>query len=157
MSIAFTVASVSLIICIRSETSNGSRLWMVPLSSTGAVASVPALNLDELVADEAVVLDRGDRVDPDQRMEILPHPHPDAEPSRGTGRNANLFDLPGIHSRHPDFRPHVERRDLRELRMDLERVPEHHPPVADEEQTDRKQQKPPNHERANRGSTKVRH
>ena len=91
--ILFTVAMVSLIVAMKSAMSNGSRLWIVPVGDRRRGVG-PGLDLDELVADQAVVLNRGDRIEPDQRVQVAPDPHPDPEPARRPGRHLDLSTSP---------------------------------------------------------------
>ena len=51
------------------------------------------------------------------------------------------------------FAPFSSAGDLLELGVDLERVGEQHPPVADQEQPDGEQQDAADHECANRGES----
>ena len=133
---AVTVSMVSFIFAITSAMSNGSRLWMVPCVRHDRRVLGAGVDLHELVADQPVVLDRGDRVEAQQLVQIAAHPHPDAEPSGRRGRHVDRLDLAGVHARDPDLGAVVERGDLRELGDELEGVAEQHAPAADQEQAD---------------------
>ena len=79
-------------------------------------------DLHELVADEPVGLDRRDRVDAD-RADADPR-EPAASPGNGPRDPPapECLDLTGVHARDTDLGAVLERRELRELRMDASKV-----------------------------------
>src|SRR4029079_13251518 len=107
-----------------------------------------SFDLDELVADETVGLDRGDGIDANQRMEVFTDPQLHAEPRRGLGRDLDAINLSRIHAAHADLRAVLEPRDIRELRVDIEGAVEEHAAVADQEEAGAEEQHSGNQEGA---------
>ena len=98
--IVLTFPMVSLPRSSRSANSKGSRLAIAPpLATTGGLLG-PGLYLHETVADDAVGLNRGDRVGANELAEVFTNTHSDLEPPRWRWRNPDRGHLTRIHPTH---------------------------------------------------------
>src|SRR5437773_12327556 len=83
-------------------------------------------------------------------MQVFTDPHLHAEAPRWFRGNPDAVNLPGIHSTNPDLRAVLQTRDVRELRIDVNRTVEEHTAVANKEEPNAEEEHPPNHECAHR-------